>query len=99
MGCSCSQYPKCEEILNQGGNDNNRIIYNNTSNSNLVLENSNEEDEKTFLEEIRKKIKEINDEGNKFFKLDYLSQYYINQRKDKIEHSISSQILMIIQRR
>ena len=43
--------------------------------------NSNEEDEKTLLEDIRKEIQEINDEGNKLVKLNYLSQYYIKQKK------------------
>jgi hypothetical protein len=91
MGVSCN----CSCGENTEGNNNGNRNGNNINNSNILLTQKNEDNENTFLEQIREEIKEINkDEDNKFIELDYLSQYYINQKKDKVNYSISNQILM-----
>ena len=89
MGASCSHCSNCgENIEDNKNNGNNNIIYNNGSNTNI---RRIEENENTFLEEIKNII---NNEEKTLVELDYLSQYYIHQKKDKIDHSISNQILM-----
>ena len=98
MGYSCSNCSNCncgektENNIKRPGMITNDNI--NPSDSHILLING---DEKTLLE-IREEIKRINNEYNikkkKLFELDYLSQYYINQKKDKLDNSISNQILM-----